>query len=188
MNLTRRQFTVNGILTAFLAFTSGLWVAGCATLESYIVVAKNAIKGIAAVLSTAGIAVPFLTPILAAFDTVASAAVEYDNAPAVDKATTGEKLSVVLQTLIDNVGTFFADLNIPAGSLLSLATGIITLVLSTLAGFATKLPAPVVAARRQAMVSHQAITVAPKIISQKEFKKEVNALAVLYGHPEIVLH
>src|ERR1700738_540590 len=118
MLLTRREFTARGILTAFMAFTSGLWIAGCATLETYIVVAKNAIKGLATVLGTAGIVVPFLTPLLAAFDTVAAAAIEYDNAPAVDKVTTKQKLAEVLHVLIDNVGTFFADLHIPGGSLL----------------------------------------------------------------------
>jgi hypothetical protein len=184
--MRRRNF----ILTSLMALCAGFFSWGCnaiADLQAYIPVGINALNGVVIVLQAAGIAVPALTPILALFSTLLAAISEYNNAPATDKVTLKQKLSLVLRDIIDQIGAFFADLNIPGGSLLALITGLISVILSTLAGFATQLPAPVAPARL-AMVSRQSVTVTPEIISLKTFKKRWNALALQYQHPEIVLH
>jgi hypothetical protein len=181
---------------ASLTFTSGaaLFTGGCAfsisSILEYIPVGVNAIKGVFNVLASAGITVPGLNIILAAFAALSGGISEWQNAPAAQKATLLEKVSLLLQDVIDNIGTFLASLTLGASPLLALITGLVTVILNILAGFATHLPpSPAVGRLKHIpMIAGHPLTVVPKVVSIKTFKSQWNTVCTQYAHPEIELN
>jgi hypothetical protein len=184
-----------GASAASITFTSAtaLFTGGCAfslsTILEYIPVGVNAIKGVFSVLSAAGITVPGLDIILAAFAALSGGISEWQNAPAAQKATLLDKVSLLLHDVIDQIGTVLSAITLGTSPLLTLVTGLITVILNILGGFATHLPPPPAVGRLThiPMVAHHPLTIVPKVVSIKTFKAQYNAIAVAGGHNEIEL-
>ena len=139
-------------------------------------------KGLDAVWSA-----PAPADVLAAID-------QYNNAPAADKTTLLAKISLILSDLSQNIQTFVSDVlpSLSGNTALALVTGLISLILSTLAGFAAQLPTPPAGAvgahaHRAARAVPAGIVIAPKVLSRKNFVKQYNALCASNGHAEISL-
>jgi hypothetical protein len=148
----------------------------------YIPVAVTALTGILSVLSGNGIVLaPVAAAALAAAKVVLADLVaditQYENAPAADKTTLLGKISTALAIVEANLQQFWNDLNLPSGNVASIIEGVLTVVLSTLAAFATQLPTPVVTAALKEVRERKltrTLTTPAKKRSLKEFKSDLN--------------
>lgn len=120
-----------------------------------------------------------------AFNDIKQAVSNYLVASAANQPSLLGKITAALQVAEEDVQEFWSNLNIPDASVSSLVEGLLGLVVSTLMGFATQLPTPVVAVAKKTLAKR--ITVAAKHRSPSEFKKEANALYVQYGFNQYVI-
>jgi hypothetical protein len=108
---------------------------------------------------------------------------DYNNAPASDKTTLKDKIAVVLQDLQAEIQTFWNNLSLP-GPLGILVKGLLSIILSTLAGFASQLPVPLPSPASERMKAlPNKIGVTPVLRTKKEFEKEFNKALVDAGKP-----
>jgi hypothetical protein len=184
-------------LAALLVTGPTLFLAGCtfggvmAAISAYVPVGLAAFNGVLALLT--GVIPPgtstaigaLVVLIKAGFADLLAAVQEYQNAPAAQKVTFKEKISELLTVLGDNIQKFMTDISISDNKLLELVTGLVSLILTALAGFSAQLPAPL-AGRKKLTVGGKPIT--PKLMSVKEFKRQWNQIAGAASHPEIELH
>ena len=188
--------------TSLVAVGSGtMLLEGCtfggviAEIKAYIPIGIAAFNGVVTLLTGLGIIPPGTSTLLAlliaavkgGFADIIAAIDAYNNAPAADKTTLLQKISLILSEISANIGKFFADLNISNSSVLTLVTGLVQLILSTLAGFASQLPAPPTPVALSARVAGHPIVITPKILSRSEFKAQWNKTVTTAGHPELVL-
>jgi hypothetical protein len=189
---------------AIAAFLAGGILSGCpslpgfggilSTISAYVPIGLAAFNGVLLLLTSAGIIPPGTSSAIGAvvllvkagFADLLAAVQEYQNAPAAQKATLKGRITEILTVLGDNIQKFASDIISTAANnpLLVTVTGLLALILSTLAGFAGQLPAPV-SGRKTLTLAGKPVT--PKTLSLKEFKKQWNQLAGSGGHPEIEL-
>ena len=112
-----------------------------------------------------------ITLVNAAFAALQTAVADYQSAPAANKATMLGKISTALQVAENDIGKFWQSLSIPDANLAATIAGLLGIIVSTLAGFAVKLPAP--PASMKAVIP-PALAAAPKARTAKEFKKDFN--------------
>jgi hypothetical protein len=136
---TRRGFVQRAamFLGALTISGSTMILTGCADVANDLVTAFQAIL---VILSAAGI-VPGGAVVVAALNAVLSAVQEYLNAPAADKATVGMKLALIIADAQADLQTWFTNLNL-TGTLAVVIESLVSVVLSTLAGFLPPLPVP----------------------------------------------
>jgi hypothetical protein len=184
---------------ALLVSGPSLFMAGCtwssveSAIAAYVPVGLAAFNGVLMLLSAAGVIPPgtstaigaLVVLIKAGFADLLAAVQEYQNAPAAQKVTFKEKIAELLTVLGDNIQKFMTDISVSDNKLLQLVTGLVSLILTALAGFSAQLPAPL-AGRKKLTVGGKPIT--PKLISLKDFKRQYNQLAGAASHPEIELH
>jgi hypothetical protein len=154
----------------------------------YVPVALQAFGSILSLLAGAGvIPVPAGTVIAgiiaivkAAFADLQTDVTNYENAPAAQKSTLLGKISTALAVVEGNLQEFWSDLQIPDPQLAETVEGLIGVILSALAGFATQLPTPTPTPALTAVLKKRAtlpklIAVPAKKYSVKGFKAAYNA-------------
>ena len=104
---------------------------------------------------------------------------DYENAPAASKQTLLGKISTAIAALMSTIQQFWSDLNIPDPKLAETIKGLLGLILSTLSGFLTQLPAPAAGSVR---VTAKQIPVHAEKKSMGEFKKEFNNILDQQGY------
>jgi hypothetical protein len=107
----------------------------------------------------------------------------YNNAPAADKTTLEGKISVILANLQTSLQNFWSQLTIPDANLASTVEGLIGVILSTLAGFATQLPAA--PATLTAKLAGKTISYTAKKRTVHQFKNDFNAVLVAHGYKTV---
>jgi tetrahydromethanopterin S-methyltransferase subunit F len=192
MNLNRRAFATSIAKAAVTIAAAGsfLGVASCgnifAAIEKYVPVGLQGFTAVVNLLAGAGVlplgtgtAVQLLiTAVKAAFADVTVAVQDYQAAPAADKATLLGKISTVVADAETNIQLFWSNLNLPAGSTATLVEGLLQVIVSTLMGFGTQLPAPAsskeMRAKRSAIPDTKLINATPKMRSVAQFKADFN--------------
>lgn len=186
--MTRRRFGSFGLGFIGLLASAGSLVTAtaCSVVDNilkYVPVALQALAAILSVLAGNGVVIsPVVTAAIAlakaALADLQTAITDYNNAPAANKANLLGMVSTALAVVEADIQKFWSDLSLPDGKIASIVSGILGIVLSTLAAFATQLPAPVVPAATKTMRAElkKTIPVVAKKRSPKEMKKEINAL------------
>jgi hypothetical protein len=200
MNPTRRGFIkISGAALLLSTGGAGVLIEGCNAgtvfqdITAWLPTAEMAFAGIVTLLT------PFLPPgatvligeVNAAFQVVAAAVTEYENAPAADKATLLGKIRVALAATSDQIQAFLNAVNIPGNPLIAVALGLAQILISAIEGFLNKIPAPAGAkvhlARTSIHCSGVTVVVVPKVRTLSAFKAAYNQVADTNGHPEIEL-
>jgi hypothetical protein len=187
--LSRREFVgVAGKGTAaLLAVPSLLTMTGCSVVTdilNYIPVGLQAFNTVLGILESAGIISlaggGAISAIVAAvskgFSDLQVAIHQYDSAPAADKATFLLKVATVISDLQADIQTFWGDLSIPDPALATIISGLLGVILSTLAGFGASLPVPPLSAKAaQARALARQVVYTPKRRSVHQFRSDFNA-------------
>jgi hypothetical protein len=188
----------SGVTALLIAGSGSLFLSGCnviASIKAYIPVGIAAFTGVVSLLSGLGIIPPGTGTAIAllvglvksGFADLMAAIDQYNAAPAADKSTLLAKVSLILSEVSQNIGKFFSDLAINDSTVLTLVTGLVRLILSTLAGFAAQLPPPPTPLALSFKVAGHPVAITPKIISRSAFVKQYNQLCANAGHPELAL-
>jgi hypothetical protein len=179
-----------------LATGGSLLTTGCfsvSQISSWLGVGIQAVTSIvnlltgAGVMSTAaGVALTTVLALLkAGFADVQAAIVAYQDAPAANKQTALGKVSTAMQAIGDELQKLWSDLTIPDSQLASIVQGLIGIILSTIAGFMTQLPPPLV--QSKAMGLPRKLSVTPQKRTQKQFVGDFNQVISGAGHPELAI-
>jgi hypothetical protein len=110
----------------------------------------------------------------------------YMSAPAADKTSIGLKLATLIQEAQAQLQTFWNGLNL-TGPLAAVVEGVVSVILSTLAGFLPELPTPITESelvRKAARLPRQ-ITYIPQKFSSKQFRAAVNKLMLANKYPKV---
>ena len=191
MTLTRREFTKStAALAAGAAVSSALELTGCnleTDILNYSKVGKAAFDSVVAMLEARGVLPAggnqFTRAVDAAFDAVAAAVAAYQ---AGNGTGTLAEISAALAAVTAAISTFLGELNIPEASLLSLVLALVQIILETIAGFVSKLPAPPAPPITQFHTRRgDQLTVEPRVRTVRQFKRDWNAAAA--GHAELQL-
>lgn len=153
-----------------------------ADILTYVGIGLKAFSAVVAMLGPAAAAIaPIIALVNAAWANLQAAVNEYNSAPAANKSTLLGEIRTAIQALEDTLANFLAQL--PAsGTLETTILDVITLIVSTLAGYAQELPG---AAARTIMLhsrTRPAQAVTPVRRSIAEFRKEVNAQLAAGGY------
>lgn len=201
--MNRRNFISLSFITTL--FMSALGMAGCsfasieAQIKIYLPIAVTAISNLLNLLGSVGV-IPLGTGTAAAalVETINAAVVaalqaidEYENDPAADKATLIGKIVSILKAISDNVSSFVSALNLTGNPIISTVTAVVSVIVSTLAGFIQSLmpatPAPVTAkaVSRPVTVGGVPVAIAPKRRDRKQFVSDYNTAMSKYPQFEI---
>jgi hypothetical protein len=203
MNTSRRSFAQLSLGAVALASTLGSTVleTACtfgtvfAAILKYVGVGLQAFQAVVDLLTGAGVlplgSAPALDAIIAlvkaGFADLQVAVTNYNNNPG-DKTTLLGKISAALASLEANIQTFWSDLQIPDGKLAALVQGLLGIIISTLQGFATQLPAPApTPALKAAAENPKRLTVPTLKLTPAQFKKRFNALLEQNGYPQLAI-
>lgn len=203
MNTGRRGF-IQTMASAWLMLTlagSALWLQACSAADvitdiaTYVPIGIAAVNSLLNLLGSFGVipvgagtaASALLATITAAFNAVLATIKEYQATPT---TTLLSKIQDLLQSISDNVSSFVAALKISDNKVVQLIGALLSLFLTTLAGFISALaakmgatPAAAAAASRRKimMQSGTAVVVEAKYRNAAEFKKQFNAKLVAAG-------
>ena len=171
---------------AIASFNTACWLTGSVFTEimSYVGIGLTAFQAVVDLLDpAAALAVDAIIKLVkAGFADLQLAVQAYNNAPAADKTTLLQKIATVLSVLQNDIQTFWSSLNLPPGTLATLIQGLLGIILSTLAGFAGQLPAPVAV---QLKVPANAMPVTPQKRNKKQFEKDFNLVMTGAGKPAV---
>jgi len=136
---TRRGFIqkVSMLFGALAVSGSTMFLTACAAVVNDLLTAFQSILNI---LSAAGI-LPGGALVSTALSNVIADVKIYENAPAADKASAGEKLSLVIQIAQAQLQTWFSGLGL-TGVLAAVVESLVSVILGTLAGLLPTLPIP----------------------------------------------
>ena len=136
---TRRGFIqkVSMLFGALAVSGSTMFLTACAAVVNDLLTAFQSILNI---LSAAGI-LPGGALVSTALSNVIADVKIYENAPAADKASAGEKLSLVIQIAQAQLQTWFSGLGL-TGVLAAVVESLVSVILGTLAGLLPTLPVP----------------------------------------------
>lgn len=191
----RKFFTYSGAGTLAIAggsiMNTGCWLTGNVfnSIMGYISVGLQAFSAVTQLLTGSGVITAtegtaiatVINLVKVGFADLQTAVANYENAPAAQKATLMGKVSTALADLEGVIQQFWNDLQIPDVKLANLIQGLLGIILSTLSGFATQLPAP---AGVKARVLAKTIVVPPQKRSQKQFKKDFNQILKENGYSQ----
>lgn len=181
--LNRRSFLGRAFTAVFSFVVLGTTAAltGCATFQdilNYVQVGLQAFESILSILAGAGVLVAPIQGIAAlvkaGFADVQTAVNDYNAAPSANKTTLSGKISTAITVLENDISNFWTTLNLPNGQIASTISGLLGIIVSTLAGFLAQLPAPAPAVARVAAPGLAAA--APKARSVRQFKSDFNAI------------
>jgi hypothetical protein len=195
---TRREFVghlAKGAAGLALVGAGGLTMVGCSVfnqIKLWVPIGITAFGSVVNMLQSAGIINPvegstinaLILTIKAAFAQILSDISQYQ---AITPAPVGllQKIKDGLEIVVTNIQTFLNTISVANNPIISLVTGLIQIILSTISAFQGQLPAAVAAHPvRSFSVKGQVIIVTPKHRSEKQFIKDFNATCVAYGHPE----
>lgn len=191
MTMTRRGFAgifgKAGATIAILATLPSATACFIANVYSdllkYSPVALAALQSVLSILAGNGIAV---TPLVAigtnlfkvGIADLQTAVTQYQNAPQGQKSTLLLAVSEALTVAEANINQFWSDLSIPDPKLASLIEGLLGVVTTTMAGFATQLPAATspVAANAKAMRGRL-----PKTLDSTPTKRSVSQFRAAFN-------
>jgi hypothetical protein len=156
----------------------------CGNITQDILTAFNSIVGI---LGGAGIIPggPIVGIVSAALQDVIADVAAYDAAPAADKTSIGLKLALAIQLAQAQLQTFYSGLNL-TGILGGVIEGLISVILSTLAGFLPTLPVPPTPnpALRMSMSLPKQIIYKPQKRTSRQFRSDFNKICTDNGYPK----
>ena len=187
--LVRRLFLGAGAF-AVASVNAACWLTGgvFAQILSYINVGLQAFQAVVDLVApTAAPGIDAIVALVkAAFVDLQTAVDAYEAAPAADKATLLGKVSTALSILEAQIQQFWNDLHLPDGNLATLVSGLLGIILSVLAGFATQLPAPAPTPQvAKAKALPNVIPVTPNKMSAGAFKKAFNAKLTAGGQKPV---
>ena len=195
MQTDRRTFgkvlSVGGLS---LSMGSFLGMTGCNVYDNiakYVAVGLQSFQSVIDLLTGAGVINTgtgstidtLIALVKAAFADISAAVAAYESAPADQKQTFAQKVALAITIAEAQIQQFWNDLNIPDPKLASLIQGLLGIILSTLSGFLTQLPAPPpssIAVRAKALPKQIPFTVKRRTV--REFKSDFNNLLVQNGH------
>jgi hypothetical protein len=189
----RRKFGKSALMLAILSAWFGNTAASCsgiyAQIAAYVGVGIQAFSSVVSLLAGAGIITlpegtaiaAVLTLVKAAWADVQAAIAAYQAAPAASKATLSGKISVALTAVQTTIQQFWTDVKIPDAQLANTVSGLLGLVVSTIAGFLAALP--VTPAPASARV-FKALPINPKVISVSQFRKQFNSILAANGYSQ----
>jgi len=183
--------STSGLLALAASGGAMIFQAGCSVFDSivaYVGVGLSAVVAVANLLAGSGVtsvgsgeAISAVVDLIKkAFADVQVAIAQYEGAPADQKATLKQKVATALQAVADEIQKFWSDLAIPDPKLGDLVHGLLGIVLSTLAGFAAQLPAPV--STPKAAVLKKRVVFSPKKRSVAKFRDDFNKLLEQGGY------
>jgi hypothetical protein len=196
MKIDRRGFSkiaaVMGV--ASLAELSSGWACSLSSVYNailqYVPVGLSAVASILAILTGGGVVIApavslAVSLVNAGFADLKAAVNSYESAPAANKATLLGKVSTVLASVEANLQAFWSNLSIPDQKLESTVQGLLGVVVTTLLGFGTQLPAPAATPAIAARASlRRTINLPPQKRSVAAFKKDFNAILEQNGLSE----
>lgn len=196
MKVSRRGFSkIAGIIgLASMAELSSGWACSLTSIYNaiveYVPVGLSAFSTILSLLSGGGIAVgPIVSGIVTlvntGFSDLKAAVTAYQQAPAANKATLLGKVSTVLSDIEANLQAFWSNLTVPDAKLESTIQDLLGVIVTTLLGFGTQLPAAAATPAIQARASlKRTVPGVPQRRSVREFKSAFNDVLVKNGYPE----
>jgi hypothetical protein len=192
--MNRFKFITTNVIGVLGLSALSFLTDGCSAIygqiAAYVGVGISAFQSVVNILAGAGIiTLPEGTAIAAilalvkvGMSDVSAAVAAYEAAPAANKLTLAGKISTALSVVQGEVQQFWSDVVIPDAKMASTISGLLGLIISTIAGFVTALPALAVAAPK--VVFNKTMPVAPKRISASQFRKEFNAILASGGYSE----
>jgi|SRR5208282_1615058 len=174
---TRRSFIqrVTTLLGALAVSGSAMFLTACGNVAQSII---TAFQGILKILAQAGVLTnqPIIMAVTSALDAVLGAVTAYANAPAADKTSFGLQLALAIQLAQAQLQTFWNSLSL-GGPVAIVVEGLLTVLLSTLAGFLPPLPVPPANEEVQrAMALPRHIPYTPQVRSDKQFRHDINVV------------
>jgi hypothetical protein len=198
--MERRRFVK--LCGALCAVCSPLFtLAGCsfssvyADILAYVPAALSAFSVVLSILSAAGITLcaicaGLVNTVKAAFADLQTAITLYDDAPQSGKTTLLGKISTALLVAEEVLQEFWSNLDIPDSGIAGTIEGIIQIILETLMGFQSAIPAPPAVTTESAAALHRRQSLAktirytPTRRSLKQFKSAINAFLVTKGYSQ----
>jgi hypothetical protein len=186
MEQTRRGFIQRTLMALGALAISGttMFLTACGNVANSII---TAFQGILKILAQAGVITnqPLIVAVTSALNAVLGAVTAYANAPAADKTTFGLQLALAIQLAQAQLQAFWSSLNL-TGTVAIVVEGLVTILLSTLASFLPSLPAVAMTKElREAKALPKQIAYHPQQRSDKQFRKDVNAVCVANGMAKI---
>jgi len=188
MEITRRQFgghLVKGAAIATLA-ASTIELGGCSVftdIENWVPVGEAALNSILAELAANNVplsseAQAIVKDIEAGFDAITAAVQEYQSTtpPPVGALA---KVQTAFKDVVDQLSAFLSNLALPGGNIVTLISGLASIVFSTIAAFLNKLPAlatvTAIGPIHSYRLSGLTYTVTAKYRTRRGFKKDWNS-------------
>lgn len=196
--MNRREFAghlVKGAAGLALAGAGGLTMGGCNVfnaIKNWVPVGITAFTSVVNLLQSSGIINPvegsainaLILTIKAAFAQILSDISQYQ-AITPPPVTLLQKIKDGLEIVVTNIQTFLNTISVSNNPIISLVTGLISIILSTISAFQGQLPAAVAAQPvRSFSVRGQVVIVTAKNRNEKQFIKDFNSACDAYGHPE----
>jgi hypothetical protein len=188
---TRRGFIQRMFMALGAVAISGstLFLTACGNVANDLVTAFNSILNI---LSAAGL-VPGGALVVTALEAVLSEVTAYINAPAADKTSIGQDLSLAIQLAQARLQTWFTGLGL-TGTLAVVIESLVSVLLSTLAGFLPPLPVPVTLSK-EIKESRDTIVYRPVAVihctksglraASKQFQSSFNSVLTAKGYQKV---
>jgi hypothetical protein len=187
MQANRRDFVkyVATILGGLAVSGSTLFLTACGNVAADII---TAFQSVLTILQGAGV-VPggeIVAAVSAALSAVLTEVTAYAQAPASDKTTVGLKLALLIQEAQAQLQTFWSGLNL-TGVVAVVVKGVVSVILSTLAGFLPTLPVPATESEivKKAARLPNMVTYIPQKLTAKQFRAAVNKLMVDNKYPKV---
>lgn len=190
-----KQAGLASLAVSTLTFDSGCWFSNVyKNLVTYIAVALQAFQSVIDLLTGAGVISAGAGTIIdnaialvkAGFADVQTLVKNYEDAPADQKQTLIGRISTAISVLEAQIQTFWNDLKIPDPKLAALISGLLGIILSTLGGFMTKLPAPTLTKQSAAASTlPNRIAFTPQLRTAKEFRRDWNNFLAEHGQPKV---
>lgn len=190
--IDRRRFAFMGLAGLAAASFSSVFLGGCSVESIWVMVQGYVPVGIAAFEAILALVAPVMSPFLntiamevqAAFSVLAAAINQYISAPATSKATLAQKVALALNDLIDNLQKFAGALGQGSNPIVTLATKLLAIIVSTLLSFVGSITTnPTPAARVRQIINVGAVR-----RSKKQFITEFNETLKAGGHSELSIH
>lgn len=182
--MNRRLFAKSALLAGVgsIAAAPACWFENVyGQIREYVPLALLAFDRIIEILAAHNIVLSTLTAsinsVKAALADIQSAILEFEHAPGHDKDTALGVIRTALGIAQNRLAEFWRTLNLPAGQLSSTIHALINILLSTLAAYEARLPAP----SGVAAVPHSAFHSTLKPRTVKEFRADFNQTLEEYG-------
>ena len=200
-NPTRRTFVLKGgaaviagrALLGTAVSLPAFFLGGCniiQDIQNWIPIALASLASITALLGplvSPAIAL-IIAPIKTGFADLLAATQAYaDDTNPADKATTLAKIQTYLNDLVSNFQVLLNSL--PGGAIVSLAIGLVQIILSTIAGFLGQLPPSASLKMAKTLtVKGQTVAITPVVRTRRRYKHDWNTAVTDAGHPELKMH